>query len=553
MRFVVHTAKSSIETTPQTGLRKQRVRRGLTLVEMLVATAATLLLVLAVTQSFAVVSEIISVNRSSLEMAGQLRGATLRLQQDFDGITAPVGPWLDSDSGQGYFEYIEGLGSDSIPAMTRLGVTPATVLPPGSHLGDVDDIVMFTARSVEEPFVGTICPIDPNRPNVCIPQTLESDTAEVVWWTVLQDTNRNEARDAGESFKLHRRALLVKPELNVFNTDLGMDLLPELLLARYRPFTPLSLNRFYNENDLSVRPVFHSGMIVGFRANTLADLTLRQNRFAHYPVDLTGANPVFRNLGLPAQYAFAFPFEIDLRPGSPTSLINLVQWGINRGPDNRWGVAGNDDNADGVTDNVGEAGFGDDFRGLQQGHDIILPNVLAFDVRAFDVTAPLSVTEGGEAVLAPGDPGWIYNPDPLAQFGTGAYVDLSYLRNYQSQQILLTLSQFSDIPRSFLDANNNLIKDANEPGLTLPTYDTWPLDYERDGYNQDLDVDANDNSLVDEGTDGIDTNNFGGVDDLTERETRPPYTAPLRGIQVRIRIQDPDSLQIRQQTVVTDL
>lgn len=59
-------------------------RPGLTIVELLVATAVTLLMVLAVSEAFVVVSETISTNRAALEMSGQLRGVSRRLQLDLD-------------------------------------------------------------------------------------------------------------------------------------------------------------------------------------------------------------------------------------------------------------------------------------------------------------------------------------------------------------------------------------------------------------------------------------------------------------------------------------
>ena len=37
-----------------------------------------------------------------------------------------------------------------------------------------------------------------------------------------------------------------------------------------------------------------------------------------------------------------------------------------------------------------------------------------------------------------------------------------------------------------------------------------------------------------------------GVDDIGERETVPPYDRPLRGIQVLVRVYEPDSRAIRQ-------
>jgi hypothetical protein len=85
----------------------------------------------------------------------------------------------------------------------------------------------------------------------------------------------------------------------------------------------------------------------------------------------------------------------------------------------------------------------------------------------------------------------------------------------------------------------------------LPEYDTWALDYERDGINQDNDNLAG-TPLIDEGTNGFDDDNANGVDDVDERETSPPYPVPLRGVQIRLRVYEPDTRQLRQATVVAD-
>jgi len=83
------------------------------------------------------------------------------------------------------------------------------------------------------------------------------------------------------------------------------------------------------------------------------------------------------------------------------------------------------------------------------------------------------------------------------------------------------------------------------------TYDTWTLAYERDGIDQDG------NGIIDQFTDGLDNNGTGanflnGVDDVSERETTPPYPYPLRGVQIRIRILEPATRQVRQATVESD-
>jgi hypothetical protein len=82
--------------------------------------------------------------------------------------------------------------------------------------------------------------------------------------------------------------------------------------------------------------------------------------------------------------------------------------------------------------------------------------------------------------------------------------------------------------------------------VSVPTWDTWPFYYEQDGIDQDG------SGVADQGTNGIDDNGQGGVDDPTERETSPPYPYPLRGLQVRIRVIEPDTKQVRQATVLAD-
>ena len=96
-------------------------------------------------------------------------------------------------------------------------------------------------------------------------------------------------------------------------------------------------------------------------------------------------------------------------------------------------------------------------------------------------------------------------------------------------------------------------------------YDTWSSHYESDGIDNDGD------GSIDEGTDGLDNpcadeqlpgqsgvgSNIAankliqvyGVDDPTEQEAPPPYPYPLRGIQIKIRVFEPDSKQVREITL----
>ena len=69
------------------------------------------------------------------------------------------------------------------------------------------------------------------------------------------------------------------------------------------------------------------------------------------------------------------------------------------------------------------------------------------------------------------------------------------------------------------------------------------------------------NNGIDEGgppgpdlaTNGLDDGGINGVvDDIGERDTLPPYSAPLRGVRITIRVYEPSSLQVRQVTIVQD-
>lgn len=74
-------------------------------------------------------------------------------------------------------------------------------------------------------------------------------------------------------------------------------------------------------------------------------------------------------------------------------------------------------------------------------------------------------------------------------------------------------------------------------------YDTGSTHYEFNGVDEDGD------GLVDEGTNGRDDDGNGIVDDAAEQETAPPYPVPLRGLEIRIRVYEPSSRQVRQVTV----
>lgn len=248
-------------------------RAGYTLVEILVALTLTLILMTAVVRVFGGVGEGIAKARRAMEQFDRLRTAQQQLRIDLQGLTVtPDGRPARPEENRGYLEFIEGgilslpQASGNPPALQLLGsgspqaINPqsATSLPFDLAVGERGDILMFTTRNADRPFVGRYAlSADPTNP------TMQSDVAEVAWFL------------RGKT--LHRRVLLVAPGV-----------------AQNPQFSQLASSTFFAYNDISVRLV--NGQVV---PNTLGDLTKRENRFAH-----------------PASQSPGFPFDARVVGGS---------------------------------------------------------------------------------------------------------------------------------------------------------------------------------------------------------------------------------------------
>ena len=467
-------------------------RRGMTLVEMLVAMTATLLIMGAVAQAFSAFGNAISGGRSVLELDARMRSAAWRLRSDLAGATARPLPPLNPAAGEGYLEIIEGPNSDSIAR--QWFVTGSSTLVSGSFdkltastaapgtqsddrlLGDEDDVLLLTTRSLDTPFIGRA----PGTAGA-IDDTFESTLAEVGWFARPTPGTSNPV-----TYTLYRKQLLV---MGYVGTD-------PFLAANNSLAWPGSWSSYFNSPcDVSVRR--ESNVLY---PNTLSDLTRRENRFLHNPLGTTGTS----------NFPFVFAGGNHQSSPAPDGLI---------------------------------------FETAQrQGEDVVLTNVLAFDVRVFDPAVPAWITAGGN-VLVPGDPG--LNDVSIVKTGTvaGAYVDLGH--GATSNAIL------PGIVPCFSGTAHARSK-LNTAAPALRVYDTWNLGYEADGMDQDND------GTRDEGTNGLDDssppngvfdeppydgNNDGIFEDPGEVETMPPYPCPLRGIEVRIRCYEPSSRQVRQVTV----
>ena len=106
-----------IKNTRASRLTTRHSRRGITLVEMLISMAITLVMMAAVVNLFANIGSGVRNRRASMELGSQLRSARARLFKDLAGVTCPVRPKLPSDDhDDGYFELIEGQYSDKNPS-----------------------------------------------------------------------------------------------------------------------------------------------------------------------------------------------------------------------------------------------------------------------------------------------------------------------------------------------------------------------------------------------------------------------------------------------------
>ncbi|MEX2171446.1 MAG: type II secretion system protein [Pirellulales bacterium] len=644
-------------------------RRGFTLVEMLIAVAITLVMMAAVVTVFANISDSVQKRRATVEMSNSIRHVRNVLQQDLAGATCPTIPWQRPESNHGYLEIIEGPASDFSPStlidrdltngqldfetsavpgsnLLQTKITAGSLLSDsvtdGAALGDFDDILMLTVRNEKEPFVGRVPgnAVNGNGEQLGFQQwgdeTLRSPLAEVIWFSV---ENPADDQDPTEYFgepgfrTIYRRTLLIAPSLDLGiviranNVDVRMGpgvmrVIPRV--GRDRLDLALAcLVAFQERYDLSVRlewdPLIPAWKIV---ANTLADLTKRENRYEHhgygfrqndpprpawfsrYPFAVASSGLYYNSDSL------AFRVDPELQQPSdrargnailraPTQSVDryvLTQGSEGRGYVIRPFVYIDDENdspnapkhpapvralvnAEGqvVYLTAGLVPLG----GNRRGEDVMLSDALAFDVRVYDPGAPLlglgpnpsaSNQNISDVVVEPGDAGWstflqlsANQPNDVAVYGYGAYVDLGYLGLHNAWKsppsavnmpALSVAPQFSIAPRtrSKLNLLGQLPPYYYEP---YRVYDTWSFHYENNGLDEDGD------GLIDEATNGFDNpgeyildpsanppttviDTRHGVDDPGERETAPPYDVPLRGMQVRLRAYERDSRQVRE-------
>ena len=275
----------------------QPVRAGLSLVEIMIALTMTLIVLVSMMSAFQYASAEMQNGRATLEMANRVRVAENLLRRDLANLTVEPRPYIDKTIPNGYFEYIEGprrdlqfpfgvdVDGDGVPVTLDPNDNddnnPARVDVPRfrantvqnnriSYLGDADDILAMTVRSVAgQVFRGRI----QGSTNPA-----ESAYAEVVWWTQFNDSDDDAEVDYTESVTVYRRVLVINPDLTITNPVGGGT-----------TFTYPQAMDWLRNSDVSLRLV-PSGAMFNIVPNSLQDLANRRNRFARFSTDVDNDN-----------------------------------------------------------------------------------------------------------------------------------------------------------------------------------------------------------------------------------------------------------------------
>jgi type II secretory pathway pseudopilin PulG len=650
-----------------------RTRGGFTLLEVMIATAVTLLMMVALAQIFKVIGDSMKQGRAVLELNNRLRSVVHRIRTDLDNLTAIPQPPADPTTAAGYLKIFDG-------SLTDFSTTQVSLAQ--SRYGDVDDILMATVRSGDVWFTGKVPAYvlagrAPTSAADLQMVSIASQYAEIAvfaqpfvndinlgfpansWLGAVNFKDTDALRGFPDSFRLHYRVLPIRPDLNVngllpggifggFNqtlcspvTDAGGNLV--------LPSPLCDMASVHQQCDLSVRRVFGSGTNAYdfVAANSLEDLMDPANRFAHVQVPLPGT----RSTTMPL-LALGVALGIS-DPGTNRAIVDTVTGTTLNNPYND--PVGTLTNA-GLANPPRNFEMGSGFlhpafvlRNDRTGEDVLASDILAFDIKVFDPGVPILGGAGSDGVfgtvgdddgdgtndeadelgwagsddlvLSPNDPGYkdfvvavATAQATHATVGNGEYVDLAWARKLEAHGGTVSTSPvntnvwspfsgyaprtigsnppFPDITDGLYNSGNVLAVGASpavyrlNPVVLQPSYDTWTSRFEGDGILQtglnsrygvcrvdgatalygiagasdfsNIAPDVWRATNIDAATDGIDNNappidlRGLGVDDVTEKETSPPFPTALRGLKVTVRMEDPLSRQVKQMSAAKE-
>ena len=472
-------------------------RDAFTLIEMMVAMAVTLLLMAALGRGFAFIGETIRDSRAQVELTNELRDITNRLQTELASCTVSLQPCVTQEDPSGYFMYYEGPITDATSSLFLAETVDGSTQTAHSRYGDFDDYLAFTAVATGDNWFtgkvprfvldqktvdfnnlvnGTSVVYNPTNftGNPWDPIVIQSKYAEIVYFAspdyIRADLPAainpidSDANSLPDNIRLHRRVLLIRPDLNVsgvitnrnFTINavsypfMKADSWPAITTATNDTVTPAATPTWGNawiygmagvhqQCDLSIRRVLDAnGMPTQVvAANSLNDLALPHNRFGHVRVPsgvaalrtmpLNETTMPILALGPPAPVLNSVSVVDSARlapPISGVSAAQVVMPNLMSGFIRPEFALGND-----FTHRFSP----DDVWGLERsGEDVIATNALALDVKIFDRNAAILTTSLGQSVRA-SDPGYrealrdfINRTAPRPAQIRGDYVDLMF-------------------------------------------------------------------------------------------------------------------------------
>ena len=591
-----------------------RRRLGFTMIEIMTSVTLSLMLMYAVARIFSRVGGTMNETTSIMQATNSLRNAKNRLTADLEGITVDPVPPRNSRLGDGYLCYVEGMGasidrlySAGYDALPQIFSTACVALDPeryqryrndsesdytdwvDSTVGDVDDILSFTARApVDKPFRGRYVRPKYNaygRVYSGEVDTFESEFAEIVWFVrgttlyrrVLPILSNERLQESLEAFYFAAQGGCDQAG----NPD-GSD--PDnTIVSAVGPSGKITLAQaydlcnfgcgFFRYYDVSVH-LDSNGKLV---ANTLGDLTNRANRYGYWnPVGVgivDAPNPIYSSFSIHgtknAWYWLRMPTlqesaQSSFRAGAPfgcngyaravyayantpsclgpEQILTYTQEDTNESPlaaDNY--TAANLPKSDAsaptpfidfwnnpnIWDEVNhETG---DLNDAIVGDDVFNQDVMLTNVLSFNVKA--------------------WDPD------VNDYIDLGYnlsnpAANHADPHDLCSGGYYL-----------NRLASANRPdfltNVPIPcVYDTWSEQYQRDLYLYDqTNLAANSSYVPYANQDGsiADVSLDGKITSAQLKDYPPPYDVPLKSLQIEIRVFDPRSKQIRNMNFVVDL
>ena len=409
---------------------------GMTLIEVLIATAMTMLIMLALAQGFKTTSQSISSGRARLTGSDQLRSISTLLRSDLQGLTVSTQVHPQSvKSPTGYFMAYDGPLTDSTAMLFNYVPTGVEIEDKlsASRWSDIDDLVMFTAKAADgQWFYGRVplalMKIHSGATSVTFQDwltdvTIASEYAEIVWFmrplNEVGMLNNPDPQNSGGNYSyspsstpvndvipvvdlngdnipdpdgmpdrvaLCRRVLLIRPDLDIALTKVsGLANDPQLTAAPMQVDSNQADSfryqmRFaYQRTDLSVRKQWDAsnGRFV-LKTNSLGDLQRPENRFAHFCLPAGGSSASLPILALTNEAN---------SNGNYRTMTDLAMSGVN--PTNDRGFLP----AAFCRTNLVATG-NSTYQPQFTQEEIVASNIVGFDIRGYDSSALQVYTPG---------------------------------------------------------------------------------------------------------------------------------------------------------------